>query len=114
MITSNFALSDVLTSDFLIFSWFDIKNNKKPFSTILLDEISLPVSKSWFEKTSLLIKKGKTFYNFNQITRINRYNLKKDFLVNIKTNIIENAIVLILEPFFFDSIGSRVFNLIEC
>lgn len=106
MKTRKFTLSEVLTSHFLFFSWIDLKNNKKILSNFSSSEISVPISRYWFDKTSSLIRTGKASYKIERQNRINRYNFKKKFLVNLKTNIIENSFVLLLEPcFLYNSIS---------
>jgi hypothetical protein len=115
MKTEKYSLSRLLTSHFLFFSWIDLKNNKKLFSN-LSNTTSFPISKSWFQKTSLLIRKGKSFYKFRKKTYINKYNFKKKLLINLKVNIIENAIILLLEPYFskYNTPGLEDFTLTEC
>jgi len=107
------TFSKVFTSNFLFYSWNDLKNNKNLISSFSGKKVIRPISKFWFEKTSLLIKSGKFIYKKNKDFNINCMNSKRQLLVNIKNNIIENSFILLLEPYFSDAIFINSFNLTE-
>lgn len=90
--------NNVFDKDVLFFSWNYLKKQNKslifPYKKVLA-----PITNSWFQKTSLLIKSGNFVYkNFNG-SFISKYNFKKK-TNNIKFKIIENAFVSILQPYF--------------
>lgn len=103
----------VFTCNFLFYSWNDLKNNKNRVSCFSGKKVLRPISKYWFEKVSLLIRSGKFVYKNNKNFNINCMNSKRQFLVNIKNNILENSFILLLEPYFSDAFFSNSFNLTD-
>lgn len=113
MKTRKVTLSKVLTSHFLFLSWIDLRNNKRILSNFSSSIVSIPISKNWFEKTSSLIRSGKASYKIDRRINVTRYNFKKRLILNLKTSIIENSFVLLLEPYFFHHLTDDK-ALIEC
>jgi len=116
------ALKDLITSDFLYYSWIDLKNKSKNLFNSSDIGRSEPLSKNWFNKTSVLIRRGTYDYK-NVRSEDDRsseyypmYFSKKLFLRKLKNKIIENAFVLILESYLYDQDQAKLKNrnLTEC
>lgn len=88
----------------LFYSWKDLKRrylhsqnlNKNNFSKID------PVSLFWFVKTADQIRNGTFIYKESKNSTIrSHYTIKNSLISRVKQRIIENAFVIILEPYFY-------------
>lgn len=88
----------------LFYSWKDLKRrffHSKNINGYNLFKID-PISSYWFVKTADQMRKGSFNYkeHGNKLVK-SQYNTNK-FLVNrLKQRIIENALVILLEPYFY-------------
>lgn len=108
---------EIITDNFLLYSWNELKMNKQKLCDFSKIESSRPISKSWFKRTSYLIQKGSYSYvSIKNIARKNNLNFKSKFLRTLKTKILENAFFLILKFYYFEgSLKSfEDVNLTEC
>lgn len=101
----------LFTSSLLYYSWVKLKRELKYsfYSTK-----SQPISKNWFDKTSILIRNGSFTYSNSECINLEKIISKKKFLFILKNRIIENAFVILLEPFFKVDFSFKSFNLTEC
>lgn len=88
----------------LFYSWKDLKFryfhsqnlNKNHFSKVD------PISTYWFVKTAEQIRKGNfCFKETKSISYLSQFAIKNSLIGCIKQRIIENAFVIILEPYFY-------------
>lgn len=111
-------LRDLITSNFLYYSWVNLKSKKGNSFDLREINCNEPLSKYWFSKASLLIRNGVYDYGINYKSNFSSlYSFdKKVFLRKLKNKVIENAFLLILEPYFFNKSNSfsKNMNLTEC
>lgn len=113
---SDLNLKNSVNSDFLYYSWINLKN-KRDF---IIDSTRLkwtePLSKSWFNKASILLRKGSYVYSTKNTSsfRNSSFSYRKAFLQRLKNKIVENAFLLILESHLSGVVYSKSINLTEC
>lgn len=107
------VLEKFLTSDFLVFSWNDLKKRTRTIADFSEKKAFKPISKVWFEKSSLLVRKGK--FNYQKFSKIRTYNLKQEISISFcKAKILEHAFLLIIRPYFINSSYFKSFDLTQC
>nr|P31916.3 RecName: Full=Maturase-like protein 2 [Euglena gracilis]CAC69146.1 maturase [Euglena gracilis] len=115
MYQSNLNLQKKVTSDLLYYSWLSLKCGWKYFFEIHNYCLFNSISRSWFKRTSSLIKKGFFIYPTVPL-KIKNFFLsctKKNFNL-LKFKIVENAFLIIIKNFFIYKIYVQSMNLIEC
>lgn len=88
----------------LFYSWKDLKRRDLHFQNLNKYNLSKidPVSIHWFVKTANQIRMGTFLYKESKkITNRSHYAIKNSLISRIKQRIIENAFVIILEPYFY-------------
>lgn len=94
---------EIITGDFLFYSWKEFRRNKQNLLDVSILESFRPIPKSWFKRTAFLIKQGKYpyFYKVNNLFK-SGLNYQKVSLHNLKIKIIETAYFLILKLYYFE------------
>nr|AKL78972.1 maturase [Euglena viridis] len=102
MVDNNSILIKLFTPEFLFFSWNDLKNKKFFFHFSNLKTLN-PISKLWFNKVSILIQSGRFFYKPKK-KRVYFFMSIRKKINNIKIQILENAFLLIMQPYFLNNL----------
>nr|YP_009137058.1 maturase [Euglena viridis]AJF21611.1 maturase [Euglena viridis] len=104
MIDNNSMVLKLFTSEFLLFSWNDLKNNKNFYLNFQNSKKNFyPISKLWFIRVSTLIQSGRFLYKTKKKKKFLFMSNKKK-IHNIKIQILENAFLLIMQPYFLNNI----------
>lgn len=113
--SNNSVLSNFFTLEFLIFSCNDLKNNSKMQLEFRNYKFYYPISRFWFERTSFLIRSGSFSYKNFSVLKVKNIDRFRNFSISFfKAKIIENAFLLLIRPYFFNSFFFKSFNLTEC
>lgn len=113
---SSLRLKDLITSNLLYYSWVDLKSKKKGLFDSKESIYFEPLSKYWFDKTSLLIRSGNYAYNSTSVLIYDDFarSYKKIFMRKLKNKVLENAFLILLRPYFLNSSNLEDINLTEC
>lgn len=108
MVKTKTLFEEMTSSYFLYFSWLELRKFTAHFGKERFTHI--PVSLSWFDKMSRLLKKGNYNYSSINIIRVhgNSKIITSEFFC-FKNKIVENAIYNAIFPFIkFKQIHSRL------
>ena len=110
------SIKKSITSDFLYYSWINLKNKKDSLFDSTKLQWTEPLSKSWFNKASKLIKEGNYVYSTYDASNLSyiRFSRKKLFLHRLKNKIVENAFLILIKLRFSNNLYLNNINLTEC
>jgi hypothetical protein len=114
MISFALNIKKFITKELLYYSWIDLKSKRKYFfyyfDIFFLD----PLNKSWFRKTSNLLRKGVYKFSTNGVLSKRYLFSKKMILGLIKLKVLENAFSFLISLYLSKTVSLRNINLTEC
>lgn len=116
MKSPDLTLRNLMTADFLYFSWLNLKSRNMIVFKASKKTHKEFISKYWFEKASSLITKGTYNYKIdcNQVYNNSSFFHKKSFLMKLKNKVIENALLLIFKSHISRNSHFKNIALTEC
>lgn len=114
MISFALNIKKFITKELLYYAWIDLKSKRKYFfyyfDIFFLD----PLNKSWFCKTSNLLRKGVYKFSTNGVLS-KRYQFSKKMILGlIKSKVLENTFSFLISLYLSKTVSLRSINLTEC
>ncbi len=112
MLLFEFKKRKLITKQLLYYSWLCLQIKQKPLFYFFGNGFVEPLSKSWFNKSAILLKKGR--YTFLKKNNNKTHNSNKFILRTMKNKTIEKTFLVILKLNLFKKISLDGINLTEC